>query len=274
MKREGKLFWVLDRLGLILFQLLLFLLPIIILALSLASSVSFYKSQWRKLEFYSYRDEYGVEVRRTIYFIGGNEDDIAHLSDGQIDSIAEHTVNYFFGDGETFALKMDDVMLNWEKTDGVSLFGERAVSHMADVKVLFGTLTVLAWVGGGLLLTVTGYLIWRRRSVKPLALRYFFGFYAFLLGAAALFCLVTLLTKESDVRFAYALWMNLHYFFFLFSPDKVAGSVILDATTELLRLEFFVNCVTIILTALLFVQLLQAALLLVLRQSDRKRTNL
>ena len=253
---------LIDRLAVLLLNLCLVIAAAVGPALFLASSPAYYHKQFEATGIYA---EDGV--RTPIYYVGGKGRNVARFSDEQLDAIASHIVNFLFGDTEDFTLVMDGVELNGVETDGISVFGEEAVSHMADVKSLmtvgrYGVLVALC-----LLPLLLLYLFARRHAAGRLALRYTLIFYAVLLVAAAAFLYITV-EEANGGDLASALWQNAHHLFFPFQPDKVAGSFFNDALTCILTLELFMSAVYIVVATVCVALALWFLIALRLRRSD------
>ena len=239
----------LDRLAIIIFNVLLFVVSITLPAVTVASSPTFYQTQFEKTGVYATIDENGNEVRKQIWYIGGQSYQRATFSNEQVDEIIDHIVGYLFTDQESFALTMDGVCINGTVKDGVDIFGEVAVSHMVDVKVLFSLVTVLTAIFGVLLVGLGGYLIWRRREVAPILLKYSLIFYGVLIALAGAFCgWVAIDAAAAKTTFFDQAWTNMHHLFFPFQADEFAGSFFNDTLTSILSLEFFLGAVSTVLT--------------------------
>ena len=235
---------VLDRAVILFLNLCLFLGGILAPALLIARTPAYYRYEFQKNGIYSRIDEDGTEWRRRVYYVGGDYRQSALFSDEQLDTIIDHIVTFLFEGGDSFALTMDGVLLNGEMTDGVAVFGEAAVTHMADVRDLMTlgrVATVVAAISAPLCLI---YLLWRRRECGGAALRYTAVFYGALLLAAGAFCLWTLL---SGGDFLSAFWHNAHHLFFPFQPDKVEGSFFNDTLTYVLTIDLFLDATAIVL---------------------------
>lgn len=245
MKKAKAIF---DRAAVILFNVFLILSLGIATALLLASSPSYYHRQFEKNGIYAQCDSDGNEVRRVFRFIGGDESKSALFTDGEIDALADHIVDYLFGDGESFALTMDGVYIRGEGyRDGVNIFGDTAVRHMADVKRLIGFIKavgIIASIGAVLLLA---YFITASKSLHIPFKKYTLIFWSSLILLAAAFCIWSYLSAPSAEYFSYFLWKNLHYVLFFYSPEKRDGSFFDDTLTQLLRVDLFIDAtVTVI----------------------------
>jgi len=240
----------------LLFNLCLLLSAIILPALTLAASPAYYKAEFEKNDIYAYKDEDGNTVERTLYFVDGERNKYADLTDEQLDLLITHITEYLFTDKDSFKLEMDGVMLNGELSDGVSIFGKNAVTHMADVKnlmqgaLIFGI--ICAAVAVGLLI----FFIIKKKEVGEYIFKYSIIFFVSLITLALIFCLLTYLQlgTGSVNEFYYQLWCNIHYLLFPFQPDKIASSSFNDVLTQILSLELFLDAIIIILSivAILF----------------------
>ena len=238
---------ILDRAAILLLNLCLLFTAILIPALSIAKSPSYFQSAFEKTGLYERIGEDGNHYRSVIRYVNGDKDAAALLSDEQLNAIAQHIISYIRGDTESFELYMDEVYLNGSYTDGVRIFGDAAISHMEDVRTLVNAAEIFAAILACLLPCLLLYLILRRKELGHLVLRYTLFFYATLLLFAVLFVLVTLVLDGGEYGLVRALWRNIHYFLFPFRPDKVNASFFDDALTYILRVDLFMNAVYIIL---------------------------
>ena len=242
---------ILDRACIVLFNLCLLLLTIILSAVCVAGSQSFYSKQFEKTGIYA-KVENGEEYRLRIHYVNGGEySDWATFSNEQLDEIANHIISYLFTDQESFVLIMDDVVYKGVETDGVSVFGEVSVGHMVDVKELFQFFITLAWILGVLTAGFIGYFIWRRREVKKLFLKYTLVFYGIFVGLIGIFCgwaLIDTIRQDVGMKdYTRLLWANFHHLIFPFQADKFAGSFFADPLTEILTLNLFMGAVVTVL---------------------------
>lgn len=229
------------RIAVLLVNLCLLTVFIIGPALYLAASPGYYKTQFEKTGIYATVTPEGEEVRTPIHYVGGKARSVARFTDAQLDAIAGHIIGFLFGDTEDFTLVMDGVELNGEVRDGVSVFGEEAVTHMRDVKVLmtaagYAVIAALCLLPLLLILLLAG-----ARQHGRSALRGTLLFYAVLLLLAGGFCLFALRGAPTDP--ASAFWEAAHHLFFPFQPEKVAGSFFNDALTSILTLDLFMSAV-------------------------------
>lgn len=241
----------LDRISILLVNLLLSLVCIMTSAICIASSPSFYKKQFEKTGIYATIDENGEEQRTSIYYIGGSSYESARFSNEQLDNIIRHIVDYLFTDQESFALTMDGVEVNGRIRDNVDIFGEVAISHMEEVKTLFRLVIVLTVILSILLIALIVYLVFRWKYLAPILIEYSVLFYGICLAVAGGFLLWSWISSlHSGLDFPTQLWRNLHYFFFPFQSDKFVGSFFDDTLTQILTLDFFLGAVKSVLLVL------------------------
>ena len=233
----------LDRAMILALILCLLLTAVMIPALTLAKSPGYYRRAFARTGLYERIGEDGVTYRAAIWFVGGEEDRVALLSDAQLDAIALHITAYLRGDTDDFTLVLDGVHLNGEYQDGVSLFGEAAILHMKDVRALVRAADITAAVLACLLPFLIFYIAIRRREIGGGLLRGILCFYGVLLAAVVVFILVSALLDRGELGLARALWRNLHYLFFPFRPEKVNASFFNDALTYILRVDLFMGAV-------------------------------
>lgn len=231
-----------SKIAVIIFNICLILSSGITTALTLASSKDFYRVQFEENGIYSTEGELG-EARRRIYFVGGNANMSATFSDEQYDKMIDHITDYLFGDTESFELSLDEVEV-WGvgRCDGVSVFGEKAVLHMADVKALIKSASVIRSVAACLSAVLLIFFIVRRRDASEFLFRYTGYFYTAITIFIAGFCLFSLIGSWiTSTTFLYRLWGNLHYLLFPFQPEKYENSYLADPLTQILSLEFFIT---------------------------------
>ncbi len=238
---------ILERAAVLLFNLCLFFSVIIISALIIASSPDYYRGQFEKNGLYGEVQEDGTVKGYTVNYIGGMGYNSAVFTKEQLDKIADHTIEYLFSDMESFELTLDGVYM--KRTggycDGVRIFGDTAVSHMKDVKVLMNTALLGAIIGVFIDIGLLVFFILRRKTVGKIALKYTLIFYTVLIGLALLFCGITFM-KSGAEYFISDLWANIHYLLFPFQPEKYANSFFNDTLTSVLTLELFINAVVIV----------------------------
>jgi hypothetical protein len=183
--------------------------------------------------------------RRIIYHVGGNAECAATLTNSQLDVVVSHTVDYLSGKKDTFNLTLDGVYVLGEGVcNGVSLFGEKAIIHMQDVKELIYAAKWAVGICGAACVGLLAFFIAKREHMKNYLFKYSLVFYGVILAVALIFVLSSLITATKSVPFALRLWKNLHYVIFPFQPDKVAGSELADALTSILTTSFFMNAVS------------------------------
>lgn len=242
-------FKILDRIAIILINIAIIIAMAVGPALILAGSPSYYRNQFEKNGIYSEIDEDGKITPHPIYFLGGESGRRGYFKDEQLNAIADHIVDFIFGDTESFELVMDDVVVNGRLEDDVRIFGDAAVTHMDDVKslMLFGKWASIFSVI--LLPFLIAYVIWRRREMGRIVLQYsviFFGALLLLLGGL---CLISLINANGD--FFSTFWEYAHHLFFPFNPEKVQGSFFNDTLTMILTLDLFMDAVIIVLSTLI-----------------------
>lgn len=244
----------LDRISILLVNLLLSLVCIMTSAICIASSPTFYKKQFEKTGIYATIDENGEEERTDIYYIGGSSFYSARFSNAQLDIIIHHIVDYLFTDQESFALTMDGVELNGRIRDNVDIFGEVAISHMEEVKTLFRLVIVLTIILFVFLIGTIVYLVFRWKQIAPILIEYSVLFYGICLALAGGFLLWSWISSlRSNLDFPTQLWRNFHHILFPFQSDKFTGSFFDDTLTQVLTLDFFLGAVGTVLLALCIV---------------------
>ena len=242
-------------------------------ALMIARDSDYYKKELRECGVYSTKNENGTERRRIIYSIGGDPKKQATLSDEQLDLVADHIVDYLFGDTESFDLKLDAITyVNGDIGYDVSLFGERAISHMADVKGLMRGVGISLIPSVATLIALFVYIL--KKVAARSVLKYTFIFIAAILVICALFCLWSFIGASEDNPFLLNLWGNLHYILFAFSSDAYEGSFLNDALVYILTLEFFLGTVATVLMAIGIALLLWIAVFFLISKREIAKTKI
>lgn len=269
---------IFDRISIIILNLCIFAVFIISPALTCAASHSYYKYEFEKNGIYASEDESGAEERTSICFIGGKSGSIAKFSDEQLDLISHHIIDFLFGDTESFALTMDNVILNGKETDNVEIFGKTAVLHMADVKALMRGALIGDIICALLLILSLVYIIRRRNEIGRVALRYTVIFLTVLLCLIILFLLLTFIGSYDIIvshpsYFLDEVWTNMHHLLFPFNEEKFENSFFNDTLTQILTLELFMDAVTIVLVSLFTALFLWLGFAFLLRNKNRISAN-
>ena len=236
-----------DRIAVILFVLCLLVGSVILPINIIATNKSYYINQFKKCGIYPNENE-----TVSIYHINGSYGNKAALTSSHLDKIAEHTSLFFSNKKDSFELKLDGVLVNGIKQNGVSVFGQEAVTHMLDVRQLFNLLEIISYIIAAVMLSCASLMIFRKESVRKIIFSY--SLYA-ICGivvaaiAAILIVIIRFLTSGGSLAFDGFfdfLWTDMHHLFFPFSSEKFGGSFFNDTLTELLTLDFFMNTVATI----------------------------
>ena len=260
-----------SKIAIIVFNMCLILSVGITAALTIASSPGYYRNQFEKNGIYSEKSN-GSEKRHRIYYVGGDAKTSATFSDEQYDLMIDHIISFLFGDTESFELVLDGVEV-WGVgvCDGVSVFGEQAISHMADVKTLIKAAKVIAIVAAALSLALLAFFIIKRRECSEFLLRYTAYFYIALGSFATGFCIWALIgALVKKTTFLYMLWGNIHYLLFPFQPEKYEESFLADTLPQILSLELFITALVIV----FFAVAVAVALWLIMARFIKKRVEL
>ena len=220
---------------------------------AIASSPQYYYDQFEATGVYATVNEEGEEVPKIIPYIGGDNKTFACFTDEQLNELIDHIIGYLFTDMESFALVMDDVTLYtsskpvWTKTDGVNIFSDVAVSHMADVKGLLQTLGTVALVMGIAGACMLAYFIVRAvKGQGGVLFKYTLIFYGTFVGLIGAFCLFTCIQmRVEEIPMEYYLdmiWRNFHFIIFP-NPEQATGSFFNDTLTMILSLDLFMAAV-------------------------------
>jgi len=234
---------VLDRTAIVVFTVCLLLCSLALPVFIIASSDSYYLNRFEESGLYS--SEYAKPVR----YINGDPRSVAVFNDEQIETITNHIIGFLFGSNNDFSLKLDNVILNGTVQDDVSVFGEEAVTHMYDVKILLKTILILSIILFIVLSASAAWLIHRRKNVSRILLKWsLVPIVCLAVFVLVFFFWVSIRSLESGSAFSAdgiltEMWMCLHYIFFPFNPDKANGSFFNDTLTMILTLDFFMQAV-------------------------------
>ena len=244
---------ILDRVLALLFNACLLFSVAVGSVFAIASSPQYYYDQFEATGVYATVNEEGEEVPKIIPYIGGDNKTFACFTDEQLNELIDHIIGYLFTDMESFALVMDDVTLYtannpvWTKTDGVNIFSDVAVSHMADVKGLLQTLGTVALVMGIAGACMLAYFIVRAvKGQGGVLFKYTLIFYGTFVGLIGAFCLFTCIQmRVEEISMEYYLdmiWRNFHFIIFP-NPEQATGSFFNDTLTMILSLDLFMAAV-------------------------------
>ena len=267
---------ILDRFLIIIFNLSLLFVSLWVSIVGVAKSESFYYLQYKingltssevSDDYEPHSDEVVIEGRKyhVFRFLDGKRQK-ALFTNEHLEQMTTHIIDFIFGNEMDFNLELDGVYVynkntnEYVKTDNVSVFGEVASVHMQDVKqlfIFFQIICVIAFVIG---LGLLAYLILRIGQLKHIIFEYTMFFYAIFFTAISVFFMIILVVTFKNYmeptinEFFSTGWNLMHYIFFPFQGDKIAGSAFNDILTEILTLNFFITCVTIVVLFVLFVQ--------------------
>ena len=244
---------ILDRVLALLFNACLLFSVAVGSVFAIASSPQYYYDQFEATGVYATVNEEGEEVPKIIPYIGGDNKTFACFTDEQLNELIDHIIGYLFTDMESFALVMDDVTLYtsskpvWTKTDGVNIFSDVAVSHMADVKGLLQTLGTVALVMGIAGACMLAYFIVRAvKGQGGVLFKYTLIFYGTFVGLIGAFCLFTCIQmRVEEIPMEYYLdmiWRNFNFIIFP-NPEQATGSFFNDTLTMILSLDLFMAAV-------------------------------
>lgn len=240
---------LLDRCVIIVFTLCLIISSVLIPINVIITSDAYYQNQFKKCGIAPVENG-TVSVR----YINGDITKTAELTNEQLETIISHITAYLANQKDSFALKMNGVNVNGETVDGVDIFGNEAVTHMDDVRELFGALKAVLTVCIAIIIVGAVYMILRKTDIKKVIYKYslgtvlcFFG----IVGLLFVFVFVKLLISGKSIspnNYFTLLWSYMHYIFFPFDPEKFMGSFFDDTLTQILTPSFFMNTVAIIIS--------------------------
>lgn len=243
---------ILDKFLIVLFNILLLLVAVWISAVPVAKNKKYYENQFEKNQIYSYVNENGLEVVRRFKYLDGTYGKTTYFTNEQLDLIIEHIIDYLFNGKDSFELHLDQVLVDGEYLDDVSIFGEVAVTHMKDVKVLFTAFRIISLISLVGMIAIFVYFLKRLKTIKKDLLNVTLIFYGSILLIAGIFLLIVYLHMKKDNIpitsdwFLDTLWRDIHHILFMFQPEKVEGSFFNDILTEVLTLDLFITAVIIV----------------------------
>lgn len=256
---------VLDKIVIIIFNICLLIVSIWISAIPIAKSKSYYQFQFKINNIYE-----GADENQTPFFYTPEHYGYAHyFTDDELDIMIDHIIEYLFGDKDTFALEIN----------GEQVFGEAAVKHMADVKVLMINWQILSVIALVLMIGLFAYLCLRLKQVKKDLLTYTLIFYGLVVLGFVIFFTITYFTTKNNYNtftimdYFDQAFRNLHYLFFPFQLDKVEGSFFNDTLTEILTIELFQTAIIIVIAVLFTLQLIWLLFTIIVRKYGDRIAN-
>ncbi len=274
---------VLDRCLIIVFNLCLLLVAVWVSAVPIAKNPAYYHFQFRVNDIYGYVDDNGDTIARPLKYIGGTNK-YAKYTDEQLDVIIDHIIDYLFNDKDDFALELENVEVSsryngeYELQEKVDVFGEKAITHMQDVKQLFIIYQIVSVIAFVVMLGIGAYLLLRIGQVRKILFEYTMLFYGLFISICSIFVMVNFALaiieyQESSSQsvmnffstFEYVLWQNIHWLFFPFQPDKVEGSFFNDTLTSVLTTDLFITAVIIVLVVIALLQILWLSFTVVMK---------
>ncbi len=249
----------LDKALIIIFSLILFASVVLSSALVIAASPAIYKSVLIKTDTVSVSSAGALSVKLDDF--GGKTGVSATLNNGQTEALINHIPKYLFdfSGKKDFSLTIEKVVAGGVLTENAPVFGEIAIEHMAEVKLLLKYILITDIILITLLVLIIVYFFKRKSEIKPILFKYSAATY---IGIAALFavffiwCGFSALLKYDEVSaaaFFDTVWDKLHYIFFMFNGDAISGSFFNDSLTSLLNLSFFTEILKIIVGILILI---------------------
>lgn len=269
---------ILDRILIVLFTLCLFVVSIWASAVPIAKSKIFYQIQFHLNGIYSYQEEDGEVVQNLFKHRDGintryPSEGYAYFTDEQLDIMIDHIIDFLFGNKESFELELEGIEYYNEETghyeissEKLSVFGDKAVTHMNDVKELFIIFQVVAVVAFVLALGILAYLLIRIAQVRKVMFEYTMLFYGAFITLISVFLIFTFITFFKDGSYSLTVdsflnhaWGEFHIFFFPFDEAKREGSMLSDILIEILTLELFIWAVVLVVFVVITVQVIWLA---------------
>lgn len=270
---------ILDRFLIILFNICLLIVGIWISAIPIAKSKIYYKVQFKVNEIYEHKNETTNEVEKTKFYYLNGEYTNATFTDEQLNIMIEHIVDYLFGNKDSFELYLDQVEVEGEIKDHVSVFGKQACTHMKDVKNLFISYQIISVIAFLALLAIFAYILLRIGQIRKTLFRYTLIYYFLLIIFLSSFFIASLIHTSREYgsfdfsTYLYTMWGDVHYLLFPFQIDKINGSFFNDILTEILTVDLFVVALVIVLSVVMILNIIWLTFTILIRKYGEKIAN-
>lgn len=270
---------ILDRFLIILFNICLLIVGIWISAIPIAKSKIYYKVQFKVNEIYEHKNKKTNEVEKTKFYYLNGECTNATFTDEQLNIMIEHIVDYLFGNKDSFELYLDQVEVEGEIKDHVSVFGKQACTHMKDVKNLFIGYQIISVIAFLALLAIFAYILLRIGQIRKTLFRYTLIYYFLLIIFLSSFFIVSLIHTSREYgnfdfsTYLYTMWGDVHYLLFPFQIDKINGSFFNDILTEILTVDLFVVALVIVLSVVMILNIMWLTFTILIRKYGEKIAN-
>lgn len=234
----------LDRLICIVFVLCLITASIICPTVIMMTRKTYYQNQFEKIDTMPPENEH-----RDVYYVNGDFSKIASLTRDQFNEIITHITSFLEGKKEHFTLILDNVIINGENVEKVSIFSAEAVEHMVYIRDLYNTAKIISVIFALILVGCGIYMYKRKNNIKECIYEWSLGTVLALAAVIVIFLLFVLIKDMSDgsgvstSSYLRSLWLYMHHLFFPFDSAKFGGSFFDDALTDILTVEFFMNTV-------------------------------
>lgn len=294
---------ILDRFLIIVFNICLTIFGIWISVIPIAKSEKVYQLGYELCDMYSheYQDGETVDNNHIIYkeddgtinvyykfdYIDGMDvyqgsdpnkalDFKVILTDDQINQITKHIITYLFENVDDFGLKLDVRIYDTENgfyTKNVNVFGEKAIQHMHDVKMVFIAFQIICVVSFVFGLGLFAYLLLRIGQIRHIVFEYTMFFHAIFFTTISILFMIVLVgtiirnNGSSPVinDFMIVGWTYMHYLFFPFQGDKVTGSILMDILPQILDVKIFIMMTIVVVTTTISLQLVWLAFTLIVK---------
>ena len=231
-----------------LFLLCLIFLSISVPAIVIMTNETFYQTALENADVMPKEDGHTTAIR----YVKGMASNTGYFTRGQFKEIIHHITQFLKGKKASFELFIPNVIINGETRESVSIFGNQAISHMHDVKILFDFLKVITLILFIIFLVCLFVIIKRKNDV----FEYAFSYSIKVVSSVFLVCILFVLFIFFKVifsgygldmtRFVQELWIYMHYIFFPLNPDAYLGSFFNDALTYILTIDFFMYAVVLV----------------------------
>ena len=236
-----------------LFLLCLIFLSITVPAIAIMTNEFFYQTALENADIMPKNDSQTTAIR----YVKGMVSNTGYFTRGQFKEIIHHITQFLKGKKASFELFISNVIINGETREGVSIFGNQAISHMHDVKILFDFLKVITFILFAIFLVCLFVIIKRKNDI----FEYIFSYSIKVISSVFSICILLVLLVLFKVifsgygldmtRFAQELWIYMHYIFFPFDSNAYLGSFFNDALTYILTIDFFMYAVTVVCASLI-----------------------
>ena len=144
-----------------LFLLCLIFLSITVPAIAIMTNEFFYQTALENANIMPKNDSQTTAIR----YVKGMVSNTGYFTRGQFKEIIRHVTQFLKNKNSSFELFLSNVNINGEVRESVSIFGNQAISHMHDVRLLFDFLKVITLILFAIFLVCLFVIIKRKNDI-------------------------------------------------------------------------------------------------------------